>query len=113
MSRTILHIDSSIKGHASDSRQLSAKLVNLWQKQFPEDVLISRDISSNPLSHIDADLLNSFVTPAESHTEAMSKALARADELLDEFMSADVVVLGAPMYNFSIPSTLLIQSLQI
>ncbi len=106
MSRTILHIDSSIKGSQSDSRKLSARLVGLWQKQFPEDTVSARDIISRPLAHIDGELLGGLFSPAESHTEAMKLALARADELLDEFMAADVVVIGAPMYNFSIPSPL-------
>jgi len=106
MSRTVLHVDSSIKGDQSDSRKLSGELINLWKKQFSGDVIRIRDIISHPLPHIDGDLLAGLFTAEASHTKAMKMALERADELLEEFMAADVVVIGAPMYNFGIPSPL-------
>lgn len=106
MSRTILHLDSSIKGKASDSRRLGSQLKNLWTKQFPTDQWQARDLAGEPLAHVDGLLLDSLMTQPENHTKEMSEALKRADELLDEFLGADVIVIGAPMYNFSIPSTL-------
>ena len=106
MTKKILHIDSSIKGDDSDSRQLSKAFIDMWQAEHWDDEVIVRDIVSTPLPHIDGTLLAGLFSPAESHTEATKAALARVDELIEEFMASDIVVIGAPMYNFGIPSTL-------
>lgn len=106
MARTLLHIDSSAKGAASDSATLSQAFVQRWQDAHPGDNIRTRDIVSHPLPHLDETLIGAMTTPADQHSPAFSTAFRRADELVDEFLAADVLVIGAPMYNFGIPSTL-------
>jgi FMN-dependent NADH-azoreductase len=92
----LLHIDSSIQGELSASRALTREIVSRWQAARPDVQVTYRDLAAQELPHL-------------SH-----KALCQADELeaarnaatLEEFLAADVVVIGAPMYNFSIPSQL-------
>ena len=84
---TILHIDSSINGESSASRAISRSIVDQLMIATPEAGLIRRDLVSEPLPHLTLD--------------------AFADtSVLDEFMAADTVVIGAPMYNFTLPTQL-------
>ena len=84
---TILHIDSSINGENSASRAISARIVDqLKSAQWGEE-LVYRDLAAEPLTHLTLD--------------------AFADSsVLDEFLAADTIVIGAPMYNFTLPSQL-------
>lgn len=84
---TILKIDSSITGDSSVSRQLTTAVADQLLRQQPGAAVIERDLVSTPLSHL---------TLGESGDQ----------DVLDEFLGADTVVIGAPMYNFSIPSQL-------
>lgn len=92
----LLHIDSSILGQDSASRELSAAIVARWQAGRPGLDVTYRDLAASPVPHLGAGSLAGS-DPAEA-------ALAAA--MMDEFLAADVVVLGAPMYNFGIPSQL-------
>lgn len=92
----LLHIDSSILGENSASRELSAAIVTRWQAGQPGLEVTHRDLAASPVPHLGAGSLAGS-DPAEA-------ALAAA--MMDEFLAADVVVLGAPMYNFGIPSQL-------
>ena len=83
----ILQIDSSITGDASVSRQLSAAIVNQIATGQPNTRLVKRDLVAYPLAH--------FTLGGDSDAD-----------VLDEFLAADTVVIGAPMYNFSVPSQL-------
>jgi FMN-dependent NADH-azoreductase len=83
---TILKIDSSITGESSVSRQLTAAIVDQLQRQRPDARLVKRDLAASPLSHL---------------TER-----GQDEHVLEEFLGADAVVIGAPMYNFSVPSQL-------
>lgn len=92
----LLHIDSSILGGQSASRELSAALVARWRAGHPGLEVVYRDLASEPLPHLGAGSL-AGADPAEA---------ALAEAMLEEFLAADVVVVGAPMYNFAIPSQL-------
>ncbi len=84
---TILHIDSSISGENSASRAISRSIVDQLRAVNPAALLVSRDLVSQPLPHLTLD--------------------AFADSsVLDEFLAADTVVIGAPMYNFTLPTQL-------
>ena len=84
---TILHLDSSISGENSASRAISSSIVDRLRAGRPDDALVSRDLVSEPLPHLTLD--------------------AFADtSVLDEFLAADTVVIGAPMYNFTLPTQL-------
>jgi FMN-dependent NADH-azoreductase len=105
MSR-VLVIESSARQQDSISRQLTRDFVTQWQAAHPADVITQRDLAVNPVPHLDANLLGGWMKPAEQRSDEELKALARSNELTDEVLAADVLVLAAPMYNFTIPSTL-------
>lgn len=92
----LLHIDSSALGGGSVTRELSAAIAGRWRDAFPDLLVEYRDLDARPLPHLTGASLAQ--TDADEAAEA-----ARA---LEQFLAADVIVIGAPMYNFSIPSTL-------
>jgi len=106
MTKTVLHIDSSIRGNDSDSRSLSSQFINQWRLARPADRIQERDIVTNALPHIDATLVSGLLTNEADRNDGMIEALSRVETLVNEFLEADVIVVGAPMYNFGIPSTL-------
>src|SRR5580698_4290580 len=101
----LLHIDSSITGEGSASRQLSAALVAALKAAIPGLEVIRRDLDANPIPHLDSKRLPT-VRPANAPAGAVGIADEGGDDVLDEFLGADIVVIGAPMYNFGIPSQL-------
>ncbi|WP_141452628.1 NAD(P)H-dependent oxidoreductase [Pseudoxanthomonas sp. z9] len=92
----LLHIDSSALAGNSVTRQLTAAIVARWQDQVPGLKVTYRDLDADPLPHLTGPVL-AKVDPAVA---------AASEETLKQFLDADVVVIGAPMYNFGIPSTL-------
>jgi len=90
----ILHVDSSALGGHSVSRELSRAVMATLTRNHPAALVTYRDLAANPLPHW---------APA---ADASDPAVRTGSEALDEFLAADIVVIGAPMYNFSIPSTL-------
>ena len=92
----LLHIDSSILGGHSASRALGAAIVAARKAADPALEVTYRDLAASPLPHLSGGSL-AKADPAEA---------ADAEQVMQEFLDADVVVIGAPMYNFGIPSTL-------
>jgi FMN-dependent NADH-azoreductase len=101
-----LHIDSSILGDNSASRQLSKAVVEAIQAVTPGAELITRDLATDALSHFSAATLVAAGTPAELRDAAQKHEADLNASTLAEFIAADTVVIGAPMYNFSIPTQL-------
>src|SRR5207302_854276 len=101
----LLHIDSSITGANSVSRQLSAALVAALKAAIPGLEVIRRDLDANPIPHLDSKRLPT-VRPANAPAGAVGIADEGGSDVLDEFLGADILVIGAPMYNFGIPSQL-------
>ena len=100
----LLHIDSSVLGPHSVSRQVSAAIVARLRTAIPDLDIVYRDLTMTPLSHLAGPHLaaaQGAEPPAELKDDLV---LSRA--VLDEFLAADTIVLGAPMYNFTIPSQL-------
>jgi FMN-dependent NADH-azoreductase len=104
--KKILNIISSPRGDQSASTQLSNAIVARLLDENPDSLVTTKDLSVAPLPHMEATLVTSFFTPAETHTEAHRKAIANSDAAIAELKEADVIVIGLPMYNFGIPSTL-------
>lgn len=102
----LLHLDSSARGDRSRSRQLSAEFVNAWKQVHPNDTITYRDIGRNPVPHVTESWIAAAYTPPEQRSPELWQAIEVSDRLIDEFLAADCYVLGVPMYNFSIPSTL-------
>ncbi|MGW7519682.1 FMN-dependent NADH-azoreductase [Streptomyces sp. NPDC054796] len=104
---TLLHIDSSVWPQAaSASRDVAASFRAAWEAQHPDGTVVYRDLAANPLPHLDGvGAAAGFASPDE-HTPEQAAAFALRDELARELEQADAVLIGAPMYNFTIPSTL-------
>lgn len=101
----LLHIDASILAGNSVSRQVTAAVVERLKKTTPNLEVTYRDITTAPLSHLSSAHLAAAqgATPESADVQA---DLAASSDALDEFLAADIVVIGAPMYNFTIPSQL-------
>lgn len=102
----LLHIDSSILGDNSASRQLSREVVQAWQAADATVDVTYRDLASDAISHFSAATLVSAGTPEELRDAAQKHEAQLSSETLQEFLDADAVVIAAPMYNFSVPSQL-------
>lgn len=101
----ILHIDSSPRGAESHSRKMAAELVESLKQTNGGAVVSYRDIGHNAPSHVDEAWTQAAYLPSDQLTAAQKAALAESDELIDELLAAEIIVIGAPMYNFSITST--------
>jgi FMN-dependent NADH-azoreductase len=101
----LLHIDASILGRNSASRQLSAAVVERLRQATPDLKITYRDLAAGPLAHLSGAHL-AAAQGATPESPALQQDLAASQSVLDEFLAADIVVIGAPMYNFTIPSQL-------
>lgn len=102
----LLHMDASARGARSHTRTLTRRLVEIWMRTHPDTLVTYRDLGRQPPPHVDEAWIAAAFTPERDRTPAMHAALRTSDELVDELLRSDVLVLGVPMYNFSIPSTL-------
>jgi FMN-dependent NADH-azoreductase len=100
----LLHIDSSVLGSHSVSRTVSAAIVDRLRKATPGLHTVYRDLASTPLAHLSG--LHLAAAQGAAPEAALQQDLAAGQAVLEEFLAADIVVLGAPMYNFTIPSQL-------
>lgn len=104
--KTVLHINSSARVERSHTRYLSNLFIQEWRCLRPEDPVISREIGTEPLPPVSECWIASAFTPPQDRTAAMREALRLSDTLIDELVQADLIVLGAPMYNFGMPAQL-------
>ncbi|MHB9849041.1 FMN-dependent NADH-azoreductase [Streptomyces krungchingensis] len=104
---TLLHIDSSVfPTEASASRTVTGAFRRAWEEQHPEGIVIYRDLSTDPAPHITADAHTAGFADPATHTPEQTAAFAERVKLIEELEQADAVLIGAPMYNLTIPSTL-------
>ncbi|MGJ5756014.1 FMN-dependent NADH-azoreductase [Streptomyces puniciscabiei] len=104
---TLLHIDSSVfPSEASASRAVTEAFRAHWQEQHPDGTVVHRDLAAQPVPHITAAAHTAGFADPSSHTREQAAAFAERVRLIEELEQADAVLIGAPMYNFSIPSTL-------
>jgi FMN-dependent NADH-azoreductase len=101
----LLHVDSSIIGGNSVSRVISAAIVARLREASGGTTVTYRDLAAEPLPHLSGAYLAAAAAPGE-HTAALQHDLALGSAVMEEFLAADTVVIGAPMYNFTIPSQL-------
>ena len=102
----LLHIDSSILGDHSVSRKVSAAAVAAIVTANPGAKVTYRDLDARPAPHQSGALLAARGLDPAARSPDQARDVTEADAILEEFLAADVVVIGAPMYNFSIPSQL-------
>lgn len=100
----LLQIDSSART-SSVTRQLTAKFAKEWRKHHPDGEVVQRDLSATAIPLI-TDEWSATQLEDSKRTPAQRSYLSNSDELIEELMAADTVVIGAPMYNFSISSSL-------
>lgn len=100
----LLHIDASPRGERSHSRRMTHEFVEQWKQQHPSDTVTYRDVGRNPIPHVDEPWIAAAFSPPEQHTPHLQEAIRLSDQLVDEFLAADIYVIGVPMYNFSVPS---------
>ncbi|MES2073756.1 MAG: NAD(P)H-dependent oxidoreductase [Pseudomonadota bacterium] len=109
----LLHIDSSARpgrsgsdAHGSHTRRLSGRFVERWLAAHPADSVSYRDVGQAPPAPVSGAWIHSAFTPAAAREDWMREALAESDTLVAELIAADLIVIGAPMYNFGMPAQL-------
>jgi FMN-dependent NADH-azoreductase len=101
----LLQVDSSPR-EASASRSLTAVYAAGWLEQHPGGVVRHHDLPALNLPHLSATEMGAWFAQPDEHTDLHRLVLARSDQLIDDVLAADELVIGAPMWNFSIPSSL-------
>lgn len=104
---TLLHLDSSLFRHdGSVSRDVGASFRQAWESEHPDGTVVYRDLAADPLPHLDGVAASAAFASPETHSPGQSAAWTLRDKLAGELEQADAVLIGAPMYNFTVPSTL-------
>jgi FMN-dependent NADH-azoreductase len=102
---TLLIVNSSPRSN-SVSRRLTRHVAEQWTAHNPDGRVIERDLVAEPLPFLTESWIEASTTPAAQQTPEQQQALALSDTLIEELRAADVIVLGVPMHNFSIPASL-------
>jgi len=103
---TVLHIDSSVRSTGSLTRQLGGEYIAKLKAADAGTTVVTRDLAANPLPHLTEQVIGAYFTPAEQRNAEQAAAIKTSDALVDELLAADTIVIGAPMYNFSVTSGL-------
>lgn len=103
---TLLQINSSLFGNNGNSSLLSQEFVQHWKAQNPTGEVVLRDFAKEDIPHLDAARVQALFTPAENRTPEQQAVVDYSDKIIAEINAADVIVIGVPLYNFGIPSTL-------
>jgi len=104
--KKLLKIQASLFQNDGASSQLAEEFTRQWLARNPQGQVVNRDLAAEPVPHLDLARFQSFITPDEERTAEQKAVVRYSDALIEEIASADVLVLGVPMYNFSVPSTL-------
>ncbi len=102
----LLHIDSSVLGENSVSRQLTSRIVAEWSAQHPGTTVDYLDLALEAPSHLSVDSLGFRLGADANLTDVQRRENEVSEALVSQFLAADVIVVGAPLYNFSVPSQL-------
>lgn len=100
----VLVIDSSPDLKTSVTRRLTRRFVDVWGQTFPFDSFVYRDLGRTPPPHVDGETIRAFGTEPAKRTEEQAIRVSLSEQYIEELEGADVIVLGVPMHNFSIPS---------
>ncbi|HFF1652547.1 TPA: FMN-dependent NADH-azoreductase [Providencia rettgeri] len=101
----VLLLKSSILADNSQSNKIADYFIQQWQEKNPEDTVTVRDLVNEPIPAIDGEILAAF-GPSDTKTEQQQAHLDLSNSLIEEIKAHDVIVIAAPMYNFTIPSHL-------
>ncbi len=103
---TLLQINTSIHSGGGQSSRMADAFVAAWRARDANTRVVRRDLAAEPVPHLTAGSFAAFVTPPEERDADQIAAVAYSDALIAELRAAQVIVLGLPMYNFGVPSTL-------
>lgn len=103
---TLLQINSSLFGENGNSSLLAQEFVDGWKTQNPNGNLITRDFSKESVPHLDAARVQALFTPEADRTAEQQQVVNYSDQIIAEIQTADVIVIGVPLYNFGVPSSL-------
>lgn len=101
----ILQLNSSLSGESGQSSRLASEFAAALAAVTGATVKV-RDLARQPVPHLTAERFSAFTTPASERNLEQQRHVAESDALIEELRRADVLVLGVPMYNFGVPSTL-------
>ena len=104
--KNILHIISSIQGSDSVSIKLGNTIVQKIQEKYPESNLEELDLISLDLPQLNPDIIRAFFTPDDKRTDEEKESVSNSNEAIEQLFAADIIVIGAPLYNFTIHTAL-------
>ena len=104
--KNLLQINSSIFSSGGQSSRLAEHFVSAWREANPGATVTVRDLATEPVPHLDAARFGAFIAKPEERTAEQQRTTNYSDALIAELKAADVIVLGLPLYNFGLPSTL-------
>lgn len=104
--KNILHIISSPRVEISASRKLGNAVVKRIQEKYPDAVVKERDLTKELVPVLEEKHINTFFSPAESHSPEQAEINEYSTGLISELQEADIIVVDSPMYNFSVPASL-------
>lgn len=104
--KKLLKIQTSLFQNDGQSSLLTSEFAENWLAANPGGEIILRDLASNPVPHLDLERFQAFTSDPAARTPAQQAVVDFSDSLIEEIRRADVLVLGVPMYNFSVPSSL-------
>ncbi|MGD0142291.1 MAG: FMN-dependent NADH-azoreductase [Rhizomicrobium sp.] len=102
----LLFVSSSLSGAGSKSGQIAREFIDAWQAAHPGTRLVARDLGASPVPHLTGERLGAVTTPDDRRSDHQRATAAEIDTLIEEIEAADTIVVAAPMYNFTISSTL-------
>lgn len=103
---TLLQINSSLFSSGGHSSQLANDFVAAWRAINPDAQVKVRDLATEPLPHLDAQRVSAFFASPDTRTPEQQILVNESNALINEIKESDFIVIGLPMYNFGIPSTL-------
>jgi FMN-dependent NADH-azoreductase len=103
---TVLQLNTSIFSGNGQSSRLADDYVARVREADPDARIVVRDLGREPVPHLTAETFGAFLAKPEARTLEQQRAVAYSDALIDELQRADLIVIGLPMYNFGVPSTL-------
>ncbi len=103
---TLLVVETSARGDASVSRNMTRHFVEEWRAANPDGKIVSRDLTKTDLAFLTGPWLEAYFTPPDQLTPDMKDRLRLSDELVAELIAADHLVIGTPVHNYNVPATL-------
>ena len=102
----LLYVSSSLSGAGSKSGQIAREFIDAWRAGHPGTRVLERDLGASPVPHLTGERLGAVFTPHEKRSAHQQATVVEIDALIEEIEAADTIVIAAPMYNFTISSTL-------